>query len=196
LARFCRRCAGIDDRVHRIDGRPVENALPADGGRRSPPGTSRAFLDGMRPLHVLLATAVLAAVGCATNVMTTSDGAAGAGASDTGATASASSTTTGASGSTTSASSSSSSGAACTWPASADTAMTTGDAGQFTGCLPDMPDQICQETPPTTTCMPFCPGAEYELTCVSAMPADALGCKINPISTPFDTIYYCCPCMP
>jgi hypothetical protein len=104
---------------------------------------------------------------------------------------------------------------ACTWPATADTF----DSSSSTGCLPRSMFQICEvpegsvvhadgtiSTPEGTTvnCEDPCTPSEYSLSCAGPLefsshpeiptPAPSLGCRVIPIPTPSNELFYCCPC--
>ena len=103
----------------------------------------------------------------------------------------------------------------CPWPASADT---LGDASAG-GCKPRPAFDICtvpngslvdvdgdifgpNGQPVIGACQDACTSSEYALDCIGASPPaggipdpdPALGCKVIPIPTPSNALFYCCPC--
>jgi hypothetical protein len=79
-----------------------------------------------------------------------------------------------------------------------------GDAGPRTpqnspGCTASAPGMSCGPS----GCSSLCPSADYQMTCTSTDPSDPIPeppasaeCKIIPIPTPSDVLFYCCACDP
>jgi hypothetical protein len=100
-------------------------------------------------------------------------------------------------------------GGTCHHPSSVDT---DSDASR-SGCFAMPPGQICQVSSGATvlpdggvsggtqSCKSLCGTSQYEVACrstdiVGAIPdpQSSLGCKVIPIPTPSNALFYCCPC--
>jgi hypothetical protein len=94
----------------------------------------------------------------------------------------------------------------CIWPPSANTL----DDASGIGCTPKASFNICgggvvaedgailapDGGGATGTCRDACSPSEYALICVDPHgdPNAALGCKVIPVPTPRNALFYCCPC--
>lgn len=81
-------------------------------------------------------------------------------------------------------------GNVCPYPPGSDTSSDTGK-GNFVGCRPGPASNFCDQSWYTMTC-----NSAGTMPSSIPEPANSLACKVLPIPTPSNTLYYCCPCAP
>jgi hypothetical protein len=81
-------------------------------------------------------------------------------------------------------------GKACVYPAGSDTSTDAG-SGNFVGCQPGPASNMCDQSSYTMTCH-----GSGTMPASIPQPASALNCKVIPIPTPSNALFYCCPCAP